>query len=137
MPHLGGSKFSLGYFYSEEEAARVYDVATIGISGMDVAVCKGTLNFPAEDYEHIQVSRHTTLKKKPLTFATSRFGCNFVIVAVAVVAVVLYMAIAATRSQVHFAPCLPVRMYTTQQIESTRSDSELENERESKYSGFT
>ena len=50
---LGKSGVSVGYFDTEDAAARAYDRAAIGLLGR--ANCRAILNFPIEEYDHDSV----------------------------------------------------------------------------------
>ncbi len=50
---LGKSGVSVGYFDTEDAAARAYDRAAIGLLGRQS--CRAILNFPIEEYDHDSV----------------------------------------------------------------------------------
>lgn len=50
---LGKSGVSVGYFDTEDAAARAYDRAAIGLLGRQN--CRAILNFPMEEYDHDSV----------------------------------------------------------------------------------
>lgn len=50
---MGKSGVSVGYFDTEQQAARAYDRAAIGLLGKDN--CLSNLNFPMQDYEEEDV----------------------------------------------------------------------------------
>jgi hypothetical protein len=50
---LGKSGVSVGYFDTEDAAARAYDRAAIGLLGR--TNCRSILNYPMEDYDHESV----------------------------------------------------------------------------------
>ncbi len=50
---------SVGYFDTEEAAAKAYDRAAIGLLGE--AICKSILNYPIEEYDIDEVRRTAPL----------------------------------------------------------------------------